>query len=348
MWQDIKGHEQNKAFLEKLAIEGNPSSALLFYGPEGIGKRQMALAFARRFLCPAHADEDDGCMSCKFLRHESHPDFILVKQEADEKKRLPREKEKELSRLEYLAYVKDSIGIKQIQELTQRASFAPTLSTAKICIIDGAERMTTEAQNCLLKLLEEPPAFWQFILLSSDTGRLLPTILSRVIRLRFDPLQQDQVEEILSSSLPGDAAATVALLAGGSPGRGLDMYELGVVEKRAEALEVLTALPVKSVTNYIGSLAWQDKLTAPEGRLFLELLLLLLRDGLFLKEGLDSEVINTDIISGLRKIKDWPGQTIERAIAVVNSCRRPLEGSTPVRTVLEALLLQLNGLWEED
>ena len=154
MWDDILGHEQNKEFLARLLQPGNRPHALLFYGPEGIGKKQLALRFAKTFLCQKPDEHPCGrCESCRLINlaeHSfAHPDFILVEQEAPGK----------------------DLKIEQIKEMSRQAAFAPALSSHKVCVIDAADRMTVEAANSLLKLLEEPPPNWMFILVASRLER---------------------------------------------------------------------------------------------------------------------------------------------------------------------------------
>ena len=134
MWDDILGHEQNKEFLARLLQPGNRPHALLFYGPEGIGKKQLALRFAKTFLCQKPDEHPCGrCESCRLINlaeHSfAHPDFILVEQEAPGK----------------------DLKIEQIKEMSRQAAFAPALSSHKVCVIDAADRMTVEAANSLFK-----------------------------------------------------------------------------------------------------------------------------------------------------------------------------------------------------
>ena len=145
MWDDILGHEQNKEFLARLLQPGNRPHALLFYGPEGIGKKQLALRFAKTFLCQKPDEHPCGrCESCRLINlaeHSfAHPDFILVEQEAPGK----------------------DLKIEQIKEMSRQAAFAPALSSHKVCVIDAADRMTVEAANSLLKLLRRQTGclFW--------------------------------------------------------------------------------------------------------------------------------------------------------------------------------------------
>ena len=180
MWDEVLGHQQNKEFLQKLLKPGSRPHALLFYGMGGIGKKMLALHFAKTFLCKSAAKKPCGiCESCRLMDIENnsfaHPDFYLLTAEEAGK----------------------DIKIEQVKE------FAPVLSEHKVCIIDDAGQMTAEAANSLLKLLEEPPPGWLFILITQQAERLLPTVLSRVVRLRFDAPDSSAVQQILKSKHTG-------------------------------------------------------------------------------------------------------------------------------------------------
>ncbi|MBR5487822.1 MAG: hypothetical protein IKV70_07635, partial [Phascolarctobacterium sp.] len=178
MWDSVLGHEQNKEFLQNFLQREARPHALLFCGAEGLGKKKLALEFAKTFLC-LNGKGDDGCEACRLLNfadgNVSHPDFILVE-------RLPEKRD---------------LSIEQMRDLAKQAAFAPVLSKNKICIVEDADRLTEAAANSFLKLLEEPPAGWLIILLASSEDKLLTTILSRVVKLRFNPLALADVKQLL-------------------------------------------------------------------------------------------------------------------------------------------------------
>jgi len=155
-------HEKQWKFLIKAAELGRLPHALLFYGQEKLGKKKLAIDFAK------HLVGDIG---------ETNPDFILLEAE------------------------KKEIQIGQIRELVQKLSFKPYDSDYKVAIVDKAHLMTREAQNCFLKFLEEPTEKTILILITEYPATLLPTIISRVQRVRFYPskdLKVEESEEILS------------------------------------------------------------------------------------------------------------------------------------------------------
>lgn len=182
MWDTIIGHEAEKAFLQHMLTGPRKTPSLLFYGPEGIGKRKMARAFAQSFLCLENPLVPCTCRSCRAMENDSHPDFIEVE---------PGGKSR-------------TIGVDAIHGLIAKAAFGPVLSPYKVCLIDKAHTLREEAQNSLLKLLEEPPDYWLFLLVADQAEQLLPTIRSRVIGLRFDPLTEKETEQVLASIRLGE------------------------------------------------------------------------------------------------------------------------------------------------
>lgn len=130
MWDTILGHEANKIFLGNMLQGERKTPALLFYGPDGIGKKKLAYEFARSFLClddPTH--DDCKCRSCRAFCGESHPDFIYVEGQG----------------------ARHDILIEQIKEVEKKAVFSPVLSPYKVCLIDGADRMREEASQFLVE-----------------------------------------------------------------------------------------------------------------------------------------------------------------------------------------------------
>ncbi len=199
------GHERQKRFLEKSQRSCRVASAYAFIGREGIGKKLLALEFAKGLLCKNY--EPFGCGECKVCRsvdrfvedlregqieryayywtdesgkkHFSfligeHPDLVLVTPDGNR------------------------IKIDQIRELQEYVALKPT-GRHKVVIIDDAGKMNLQAQNALLKTLEEPPPGVVFILIAANRGELLPTILSRCQVIEFSPLKGEEIERLLPS-----------------------------------------------------------------------------------------------------------------------------------------------------
>lgn len=331
MWDEVLGHQQNKEFLQKLLKPGSRPHALLFYGMGGIGKKMLALHFAKTFLCKSADKKPCGiCESCRLMDIENnsfaHPDFYLLTAEEAGK----------------------DIKIEQVKEMAKQAAFAPVLSEHKVCIIDDAGHMTAEAANSLLKLLEEPPSGWLFILITQQAERLLPTVLSRVVRLRFDAPDSSAVRQILKAKGITQNTQVLAALAGGSPGRALSYNQADIFAIRREALDLLKKLPLQNPFGYIAALGWGEKYDRAAALLLTEQFIYLLRDVLLLQSGAGGQVYNTDIMAGLDGIAaDWPLHTARQGVNAAQEAWQNINKNVSAKNVLEALVLKLDLLRKE-
>lgn len=331
MWDEVLGHQQNKEFLQKLLKPGSRPHALLFYGMGGIGKKMLALHFAKTFLCKSADKKPCGiCESCRLMDIENnsfaHPDFYLLTAEEAGK----------------------DIKIEQVKEMAKQAAFAPVLSEHKVCIIDDAGQMTAEAANSLLKLLEEPPPGWLFILITQQAERLLPTVLSRVVRLRFDAPDSSAVQQILKAKGITQNTQVLAALAGGSPGRALSYNQADIFAIRREALDLLKKLPLQNPFGYIAALGWGEKYDRAAALLLTEQFIYLLRDVLLLQSGAGGQVYNTDIMAGLDGIAaDWPLHTARQGVNAAQEAWQNINKNVSAKNVLEALVLKLDLLRKE-
>lgn len=331
MWDEVLGHEQNKKFLQKLLTPGSRPHALLFYGMGGIGKKMLALHFARTFLCTGQGVRPCGvCESCRLFdianNSFAHPDFYLLTPEEEGK----------------------DIKIEQVKEMAKQAAFAPVLSEYKVCVIDDAGQMTAEAANSLLKLLEEPPPGWLFILITRQAERLLPTVLSRVIRLRFEAPDNSAVQQILKAKGITQNTQVLAALAGGSPGRALSYNQADIFAIRREALDLLKKLPLQNPFGYIAALGWGEKYDRAAALLLTEQFIYLLRDVLLVQSGAGGQVYNTDIMAGLDGIAaDWPLHTARQGVNAAQEAWQNINKNVSAKNVLEALVLKLDLLRKE-
>ena len=330
MWDSVLGHEQNKEFLQNFLQRDARPHALLFCGAEGLGKKKLALEFAKTFLC-LNGKGDDGCEACRLLNfadgNVSHPDFILVE-------RLPEKRD---------------LSIEQMRDLAKQAAFAPVLSKNKICIVEDADRLTEAAANSFLKLLEEPPAGWLIILLASSEDKLLTTILSRVVKLRFNPLAVADVKQLLlERGVAEDASEVLARISEGSVGTALNLNEQNALEYRQTALSFLEALPLEFPMNYVTDRAWVVKYERAEAMLFVKLLQLLLRDMLFIKTGVTVNLYNCDVQENLTVLSGgWQPQGLKKALAATNDAYKALASSVGVKLVMENLAMKIDNFRKE-
>jgi len=230
----LRGHAPILAQFRHALASNRLASTFLFVGPPGIGKRLFALRLAQGLLCERRPDEAldpcGECPSCRPVLAGSHPDVQIVAKPAD-KAFIPVELligDKEHRMREGLCY---SISLK------------PYSGRRKIAIIDDADYFNKEGANCLLKTLEEPPPKSILILIGTSEQRQLPTIRSRCQIVRFSPLAESEVVEILvEQGICPDAnvARRAARMSGGSVERAAQWCDESLVEFRGALLGVLS------------------------------------------------------------------------------------------------------------
>ena len=177
MFDEIIGNEPIKNELKRAVDENKVSHSYMFVGIEGIGKQMIAKEFAQIVLCTN--EEEKGCYQCKscveFMSH-NHPDFLYLEPDGS------------------------SIKIEQIRYLQRKIQEKPIISNKKVYIINDADKMTAEAQNCLLKTLEEPPEYSTIILIGSNENAFLNTIKSRCMKIAFQPIEAKYIKQYMEKT----------------------------------------------------------------------------------------------------------------------------------------------------
>jgi len=196
----IVGHEWAVRQLQLAVTHDEVPHALLFTGPESVGKFTLARTVAAALLCKGDAELPPcgGCLSCRKLNSGNHPDFLFI--EADVKG--------------------GALKIDQIRDVERFLSLTPNESRCKVALIADFERATIGAANALLKTLEEPPGYAHLMLLAQDAELLLPTIVSRSRQIGLRPLGRQQVEEALIArwAVAPEQAERLARISGGRIG----------------------------------------------------------------------------------------------------------------------------------
>lgn len=242
MFTDLIGNENAKGLLRRLATNNRVPNALLFAGPEGVGKKLFAFELARMLLC-----RDGGCGSCSICKRIGVFD-IPKPEKGDDYDTVFLSEHPDVGMV--LPY-KRNLRVGAIRELEREAHFRPFEADRRVFIINDAEKMNDAASNALLKTLEEPPSTTYLILATSRPDALLQTIRSRSQVVRFAPVPASEIEDLLSSSAgysPEDARLT-ARVTGGSVGRALSLDPAWFRQTRDSLVGVLRS----AVTN--GSLA---------------------------------------------------------------------------------------------
>ena len=235
LFRDIIGQEATKQQLRQSAREGRIPHAQLFTGISGIGKLQLALAYAQYLNCPNRTDEDScgTCPTCLQFQHLQHPDlhfaFPIVKTDAGDTCDAFLEPWREIILEQHYFDLDDwhkALGVetkqsmiyeKESQEILRKLSLKAYGNGYKIMIIWQPEKMNATSANKLLKLLEEPPAQTVFLLVSEHPEQLLSTIQSRVQAVRVPRLEKETIAAALTrDGIPADTAADIARIANGS------------------------------------------------------------------------------------------------------------------------------------
>jgi len=251
--RDLIGQDAARSRLLRALRAGRLPQALLFQGPEHVGKGSAARALGAVLLCPRATEDACGeCSSCERCRAGAHPDLLIVRRASKRLRpdELPPMTDPPADEGEEL---RPFIRVDQIRELSRHASYAPREGTRRVFVIDPADRMNEAAQNALLKTLEEPPGETVLVLVASRPHLLLPTVRSRCLAVRFAAMPVRELARALEQrGMSADEATTRASLSGGLPGLALSLdlerararreAVLGIVEASVRGPRVLARL----------------------------------------------------------------------------------------------------------
>lgn len=211
-FKNLVGNENNKYILKETITKGNILHSYMFFGTEGIGKKLFALEFAKMILCENQKNSPcEKCKSCIEFDSNNNPDFFFIEPDGN------------------------SIKIDQIRNMQKGILEKPIISSKKVYIINNAETMTKEAQNCLLKTLEEPQEYVVIILLVSDENSMLPTIKSRCTKIFFEKISDENLKTYIKEKI-GDVhfEESMIKLSEGSIGKCIEISKKQEILKKIE------------------------------------------------------------------------------------------------------------------
>jgi DNA polymerase-3 subunit delta' len=336
-FRDVVGHVRLIDLLSRSVAGSTLPPSLLFAGPAGVGKHLAALAVAQALNCTqgsafkvhgSGADACGQCAACTRIARGVHPDVLMVS---------PSEN--------------GNIKIEPIRDATDRAQYRPFEGRRRVVIIDDADALVTQAQNALLKTLEEPTPSSVFILVTSRPDMLLPTVLSRCPQLRFRPLSAADIATALMARGHSETEArAVAASADGSLGQALQASAGELVESRDLAQRVLEKAATQNdparrvehaqqlITRPPSGISERDQLAT-----HLRAMAVLLRDVEVLATGADVRTLaNADVRPALERLSNsYRGERGTRAFAAVDRALLALQRNASVKLVADWLVLQL-------
>lgn len=321
---NIIGHQQMQKHLENAILSGKVGHAYLFQGDPGSGKRLMANTFAMALQCEAGGVKGCGeCHSCKQAVSRNHPDIIYVTHEKP-----------------------NSIGVDDIRDqLVNDVMIKPYNGKYKIYIVAEAEKMTVQAQNALLKTLEEPPAYAVILLLTTNASVLLDTILSRCVLLNLKPVSDEEVRKYLMENLeiPDYQADICVAFAQGSIGRAAALASSENFNAiKAAAMQLVNNIKEMDINDVINSVknVLQYKVDIND---YLDILAVWFRDVLYFKATRDIDgIIFRDQLKGIRKNASTSSyEGLEVIIKALQTAKTRLDANVNFDLTMELLFLTM-------
>ncbi len=239
MFDSLIGNERAKEGLRRMLRQGRVPGALLFAGEEGLGKKLFALELARAFNCTARVGVE-ACGVCAACVRTGKFQFP-AEDDRDAHKKVIWSEHKDVGQV--IPYSR-AILVDAIRDLEYESNFRPFEGTARVFIVEEADKLNDAASNALLKTLEEPSPTTHIVLITSRPASLLPTIRSRAQVVRFAPLSAKEIEAFMvkSKRRSGEEAKLAAQLAGGRPGHAVEFNLDAYRARRDWALGVVEAL----------------------------------------------------------------------------------------------------------
>jgi DNA polymerase-3 subunit delta' len=331
-WKRVRGHDALVAAFERAVRRGRLAHAYLFTGPPGVGKRLFAVELAKALLCedpPAgRFDSCDRCPACVQIDAGTHPDYFQAGLPPD----------------------LHEWPIDQMRELMRAFALKSARGKGKVAVLDDADEFNEAAANAFLKTLEEPPPRSVLILIGSSPDRQLATILSRCQVVRFAPLLETIVADLLRAQGVEDAALVgrLARLSGGSPGQARALADPALWDFRRTFLEKLAEPQVDSVglakawTEFVEEAGKESAAQRQRAALVLRLIIDFLNDALRAQIGGTPRLAEPDELRTLETLANRVDA--DRTLAVLERCLQgdaQIDRRAQLALILEALTDEL-------
>lgn len=320
-FQEILGHDTIKQHFQKAIEQHKVSHAYILSGEAGMGRKSLAHAFALTLLCEKGGSQPCmNCHACKQVLSGNHPDLIHVTHEKP-----------------------SSIGVDDIREqIHDTIMIRPYSSYYKVYIVDEAEKMTVQAQNALLKTIEEPPSYGVIILLTTNEDLFLPTILSRCVQLKLKPLKDSVIQKYLTETLgvSENEAQLYTAFARGNLGKAIKISNSeefkNMYEKLLQMLRNIKSLDISQLLNYSREL--KEEMDIYE---CLDFMQVWYRDALMFKVTNDPNLLifkdEYSVISEMSRQTGYDG--FENILQAIEKARIRLEANVNMELAMELMFL---------
>ena len=318
------GNKDIRERLIRLSKTDQLHHCLLFEGPSGVGKLQHAFWLAKLVNCtgqPTESGPCENCWSCRTIENRENADVVTISYDPEKKTKM--------------------ISVRQARELIASIQVHPFRAKKRIVIIDPADAMRIETANALLKTFEEPPSSTMFVLICDFADQLLPTIRSRVQRIRFRPVPIQEIREWLSKTQNTKVSPSIPFLSEGAPGQALSMLEeqeewlalrdefLGIIQKG-------TTDQIKWVSSFCGGTKenWKELFL-----LLLDVISTLLRDWVVIYFSAPLPLYHEDIRHRLVKFHSNP-VLLSKLFASLEQIHKDMVVNVQEKIMLEAFLAE--------
>lgn len=317
------GHDSIIKHLQNTILTNKVSHAYILHGEDGMGKKTLAAAFAKTLQCEEKGILScDRCKSCLQVDSSNHPDIMWVTHE------------------------KYSIGVDDIRlQVNADIQVKPYNSPYKIYIIDDADKLTEQAQNALLKTMEEPPEYAVLLLLAANLSSILPTILSRCVTLHLKPVDKQAIKEFLMDShhIPDYMAEVAAAFSGGNVGKAIKYASSeDFAQMKENVLHILKYIDEMELYEVVSGL---KVLIADKNNIedYIDLMILWYRDVLMFKATMDPDLLlyreELTYMKRQANLRSYEG--IDRIIQAMEKAKIRLRANVNFDIAVELMLLTI-------
>ena len=325
-FKDIIGQKNVIGRLRNSIIDDRVGHAYIFAGQKGIGKKTVAEAFSHMLLCstPTRHGSCNVCTPCRLWNENSNPDFYQIQTS------------------------EDNILIEDIRNMQNNIVVKPLYSHKKVYLIIDAEKMTVQAQNCLLKILEEPPQYAVIILTTSNYEALLSTIRSRGVKYNFSKYSQDEIKEIINLRFNkhNESLDFIAHYSDGIIGTALNLAESpDFIDLRENTFDIIHKLSGMKDIEYFDIYGFFED-NKENIDIILDVMSIFYRDIIVTKSGgKENMLINSDkknkIISEAR---NYSIDELAKRIELIELTRSSLKQNINYQLCIEKMII---GLWNK-